>query len=149
MKKRIIGIDPGVKCGVAILTQDGQLECVDTWNSMNPFEILVNYDLRGVVYAVIENAYLGVNSRSALSVARKIGRWQEAMESRGIRCLMPTASEWQAALLPISSHTKGPDRKALAISLCRNMFDLCLDEHSADAALLAHWGWTEAPRSGE
>lgn len=148
-KHKVIGIDPGNKCGIAILDSDGQIVCVDTWTGKSPFEILPDYDLRGVRLAVIENVFIGRNSHSALSIARKVGRWQEALEQRGIQCVFPTASEWQAALLPITGRTPSADRKALAISLCRNMFDLELDEHSADAALLAHWGMTEAGRSGE
>jgi hypothetical protein len=115
---------------------------------MNPFEILPNYDISGVRLAVIENAFIGINSRSALSVARKVGRWQEALESRGVRCLLPTASEWQSATLNISSRTPGAERKRLAIDLCRNLYGLRLDEHSADAVLLARWGTVEAQRRG-
>jgi len=148
-KHRVLGIDPGVKCGIAILNSDGTVDSVDTWNGLQPYEILKNYNLAGVRLAVIENAFMGPNSKNALGLARKIGRWQEALESRGIQCVTPYASEWQSALLPITNKTPGKDRKDLAISLCRNMFDLCLDEHSADALLLAHYGLTEVGRCGE
>jgi Holliday junction resolvasome RuvABC endonuclease subunit len=143
MKKySVIGIDPGIKCGFAIV-KDGALVACDTWTGMNPTEILSKYNIKNVRLAVVEDAFIGKNSHSALSIAKKIGRWQEALSIAGIQCVLVTASEWQSALLNITGRTPSADRKMLAISLARNMFDLGLDEHSADAALLAHYGATE------
>jgi Holliday junction resolvasome RuvABC endonuclease subunit len=143
MKKySVIGIDPGIKCGFAIV-KDGKLVACDTWSGLCPSEILRKYNIKNVALAVVEDAFIGKNSHSALSLAKKIGRWQEAFCLAGIQCVLVKASEWQSALLDINARTPGADRKALAISLARNMFDLGLDEHSADAALLAHYGATE------
>jgi Holliday junction resolvasome RuvABC endonuclease subunit len=143
---RIMGIDPGAKTGIAIIDDRGNLLESDTWGAMRPFEVLGRYNLYGVHIAILESAYIGANARSALSVARQVGRWQEALESRGIQVILVPASEWQCALLPITPRAKRDERKAASMALAGQLFGGALDEHASDAALLAHYGATEIGR---
>jgi hypothetical protein len=89
----------------------------------------------------IEDAYLGENVDTLKTLARLVGRWQQAFEALGLETRLVMADVWQRGILMgLISRTSGREaRKKAAAVWARATFGTILGPDEADAAGLATW----------
>lgn len=143
MRKCYLGIDPGKITGLAVVDSDRNLLFAHSiqFPFFPTFEVGRTKHLAGapIVAACIESQYVGSNIGTTIVLAQMAGRWIEACESQYISTSVISPSEWQGELLDLSHRAKSTERKQAAIDMCSNLWHTTLDEHSADAALIALW----------
>lgn len=106
--------------------------------------------------AVIEDQFVRVNARSALTLARTAGRWVEACAVAGFAVELIPASQWQAAALArivptAGGRAKRPDLKAASVRHASRLWGVNLGPDEADAALMGRFvalreTWSRAVR---
>lgn len=88
----------------------------------------------------VEDCFIRPNDHTGIMLAKLVGRWEQALQSRGIRTILVLASRWQPAVLPITHRAKRAERKAAAQAFVLERFGLSVGEDAADAICLAVWG---------
>jgi Holliday junction resolvasome RuvABC endonuclease subunit len=140
--KVYLGIDPGKHTGIAAVSSDGELVLTRTVEPLWPTtEILrlISQVRYHIACAAIETQYVSVNPRATITLAQTTGRWIEACESSYVTTMLVEPSRWQSDMLSLEGRVKSKGRKHAAIDMCRELWHIDLDEHSADAALIALW----------
>lgn len=140
MKKCYLAVDPGATAGIAVVDDDRTLRVSLSVTGQCPTDVIRYVRQRAglpIVSAAIESQYVSVNMATTLTLAVCAGRWVEACESNGIPVDMINPSEWQADMLNLANKASRKERKHAAIDMCRRLWHVDLDEHAADAALMA------------
>ena len=155
MTRFVIGVDPGATTGLAIVTAPGLHR-----GEVRLYGHLVGKDIRpsqwmaqilhdlgaSEVRVAIEEQYVGVNAHTAVILAQRAGRWQEAADAAGVPWEMVLASKWQPAMLAgmLGSRTRAELKRA-SVTVARMRWGVELKPDAADAALIAAWAaerWT-------
>lgn len=152
MQDAVIGIDPGAHAAAAILRLDNAPTLV--FSLTQRFDtvagakvtatalvqrLLEEAGTRGltVLSAALEEQFVRLNPRSALTLARWAGRWQEACAVHGLPVTLVEPSAWQSKEFgTILRRAAGKDR---AMQRCRYLWQATLSEDAADAALIGRW----------
>lgn len=100
--------------------------------------------LMGVEAAYIEAPYVDKDPRVAILLGRIAGRFEQALERRGIACELVLGNQWQQGLLRglITTRSKRDERKAACAQWVRASFPgiRFRTQDAADALALASWG---------
>jgi len=161
MPDAILGIDPGVKSGWAVVTYERQPRLLgygthvlpDAAEDVTPVRmetgrierarVLASVEGGRVIGAFIEDQYVGVNFRSSLKTPRRAGRWELACQLAGIHPQWIMPATWQEATLHRfmqRGRAKRTERKRAAQQYCEAIFGVHLTQDEADAAVLAAYG---------
>lgn len=150
----VIGVDPGNHAAAAAVTVEPnpRLLMVQAWPCskiaiMNTptvvIDDLLHYaaKLEGVEpcprRAVIESQYVDKNVQSTITLAHNAGRWEEACATHGIAIEFVQPSAWQARELGRGLRSEA--LKAAARRKAGALWNVALDEHQADATLIARY----------
>jgi Holliday junction resolvasome RuvABC endonuclease subunit len=80
------------------------------------------------------------NPATGLALARLLGRWLQAFESRDLTTVTVPAAMWQTNVLPgVTNRTRSADRKEAARTFARDRFNVEVTEDEADAIAMATW----------
>jgi len=145
----ILSIDPGTTSGWAILTVEAAPKLL-TYGAIHfpkprrgqfktateAIEEATKRAKGSIIQTVIEDQFVSKNMQSALKLARKAGRWEEASEHLGFPVEYVAASSWQSKEL---SGFKRKDLKKGAKAKVKGIWNEDVSEHIADAALLGRW----------
>lgn len=152
MIRWVVGVDPGSHAAAAAVTVDvnPRLLLVRSWPcskivALNTPSAVIADLLRQVAliesadplphHANIETQYVDKNVQSTIKLAHSAGRWQEACATHGIDVEFVQPSAWQSRELG-----RGLRSEALKLAARRKagaLWNVALDEHQADAALIA------------
>jgi Holliday junction resolvasome RuvABC endonuclease subunit len=152
MQDAVIGIDPGAHAAAAILRLDNAPTLV--YSLTHRFDtvagakvtatalvrrLLEEAGTRGlcIISAALEEQFVRLNPRAALTLARSAGRWQEACAVHNIAVTLVEPSAWQSKEFgTILRRAVGKHR---AVQRCLGLWQATLDEDEADAALIGRW----------
>jgi Holliday junction resolvasome RuvABC endonuclease subunit len=95
----------------------------------------------GAHLAVVEEPFVHPrNPATGLVLARLLGRWLQAFETKGVPTATIPASMWQTKVLPgVTWRTRSADRKMAAVTFARATFGVDVSEDVADAIAMATW----------
>ena len=149
MSKRVIGIDPGEKGGIAVIDDKG----LRTYNMPESFpeiyDLLKELKCDGVM-ALLENVGHGIPGQSSSATAkfaRHCGHLEMALYALGIRTETFTPQKWQKyysnQLGKSTGLSKGEWKNKLK-GLAKQLYpETKVTLNTADAILLANYGWRE------
>ena len=154
--RHVIGIDPGVSSGIAVVTLEPVPKLVnhlavrvDRELPSHVLDGLCGHDIAAVA---IESQYVSVNVASALRLAQIAGRWEEAVLAFGglnfgqlignqplTTLFWVKPNEWQSHMLSgfVGRRTKRDARKKAAKTIALMRWGVKLETDVADAALIA------------
>lgn len=152
MQDAVIGIDPGAHAAAAIVRLDAAPTLV--YSLTHRFDTVAGAKVtatalvqtlleaagtRGltVLSVALEEQFVRLNPRAALTLARWAGRWQEACAVHGLPVVLVEPSAWQSKEFgTLLRRAVGKDR---AVQRCRYLWQATLGEDAADAALIGRW----------
>lgn len=151
----VIGIDPGNKTGIAVVTIAGRPRLVhssvENLSKTSPYIWFDGLDERltdlKVVCCAIEDQYLDKNIDSLKKLARTSGRWQEAALSHGIKVEFVAATTWQRAVLGRSAKKRDVLKRS-SVAIAEAETGIKMKSDAADAFCLARYFAVELFRSG-
>ena len=134
--KIIIGIDPGLKGGVAI-KRDGKLVNYCALNIKELYDFANDiraYFKPGETMAVIEEQtmFRGQGAKSGTTTCVNYGRLIGMFEMAHTQILLVNPKKWQAALL---SGQSGADTKAKAMSRCKLLYPEIFKKKTTDGII--------------
>lgn len=152
MQDAVIGIDPGAHAAAALLRLDNVPTLVHTLD--HRFDTVAGARITAtslikhmldkatllnlrVVSAALEEQFVRLNPRAALTLARSAGRWEEACVVHAIPVTMVEPSKWQSK--EFGTLLKRAAGKARSVERCRYLWQAVLSEDAADAALIGRW----------
>lgn len=149
----VIGIDPGTQMGVAVMARDG---IVASWQDQKKPATrtllrFVKAHPDEVRLIVIEDAFIGVNEKSSIMVAKNHAFVEGALWCAGWAgdLWTPRATEWRKDLgFRRKSSEAHQDALGFARARVNKMFSES-DIHEAEAICLASAGWEHMARQTE
>lgn len=145
----VVGIDSAPELtGIAVL-DDGRLVKsgavkIGGWADVE--RVAARLESYKPAIVAVEDAFCRVSDGTGLVLAKLVGRWTQALEARGIRCVEVLASEWQPKVLPISYRAKRAERKAAAQALVLERFGRSVSDDVGDAICIALWAGENASK---
>lgn len=144
----VLGLDSAERTGYAVVARDaGRSERLVRHGAMPARNagdvdaaIAMLVDASPDLVAVEEPFVHPRNPSTGLALARLLGRWLQAFESRGFATVTIPASMWQVAILPgVTQRTRSVERKAASVAFARERFGVDVTDDEADAIALATW----------
>jgi len=137
-----VGIDPATATGMAWM-QDGQWHTM-TLDGRDDDAIraaLHDARLAGVELAAIEDCYLGVNFRTAKTLAVIQGRIASLCQSSGIRVQIVPVMCWKRAMLTVAGSfpQRRTEQKRTSIWVAKALGAQPANDNEADAVCLAEF----------
>jgi len=144
----VIGVDPGASAGLAVVNvahNPGLLfekRCIVSVKGIdltvsNFAELAIGATMGLPCIAVVEDQYVGVNMKTAITLSQRSGQWIEAFLSKGIPVERVSASSWQARELP--GMKKREMLKKAARAKAAGIWGHDVGPDVADAALMARY----------
>lgn len=156
----VVGIDPGKRVGLAVLTveakpflvyhtsmemgltmaQEGAMLSVACTDILSRDHDLVNaftgsiseeHELGELRWAAIEDQFISKDRRNGVVLAQRAGRWQMACETARLDYTMVMPRVWQSVLDQRVVRRCGT--KTASIDFAKNVYEVKVNEHVADA----------------
>lgn len=143
----VIGIDPGEVSAISILTTELQPKllmcgtCTLKQLLDRPTALAMIASNMTVDLVAIEDQYVSINKRSAIVLSRSAGCWQLAAAIGALPTAFINPTSWQQKELggSISRLSLSEQRKITSIAKCKALWKKEMNEHEADASLIARY----------